>query len=221
MPFTISFLNPEFLWMTKSMTKRITPDYQESTLRISRVSLILFVTSAFFFACGQNEQMIFTDQERNWRIVGEDLWAFQNGELIGTASDGESYIVTEASYKDFELTLEFFPDSTVNSGVFILCSDFSVNAEVCHELNIWDRHPNQDFRTGSIVTKMKPLKKVNTLNKWNNYRIRNEGINTKVWVNDVLTADYDDSDREKGYIGLQIMGMGVIKFRNIKVRNLE
>ena len=82
-------------------------------------------------------------------------------------------------------------------------------------------HPNQDFRTGSIVTKTVPKVKVETLNKWNTYRIYASKSHIKVWLNDTLTAESYFEYPPEGYIALQAMGTGVIQFRNIKLKLLN
>ena len=182
---------------------------------------LLFVgISLILHSCSKKEQL-FQENADNWFEKGDATWSFEKGELIGTSEDGSGFVMTHKSYKDFILELEFYPDSTINSGVFLRCQDPNIDAADCHEINIWDLHPNQDFRTGSVVTKFVPLVKVNTLNQWNNYKIKNQGDHVQVWVNDTLTADLKDNSLEKGFLGLQAAGQGMIKFRNITVESLD
>lgn len=127
---------------------------------------ILFIV----FSCNTNKH-IFQENTKNWSIIGNATWKFSNKEFTGNVTNGEGYIFTKKSYKNFELQLEFKPDSTINSGVFIRCNK-EIKPTNCYELNIWDLHPNQEYRTGSIVLKNKPLAFVETINKWNSLKFK-------------------------------------------------
>lgn len=186
---------------------------------------LLLLISFFAISCeGENNTQIiqlFTENVQEWETQGNARWHFENDELIAESDSGLSYILTKDVYSDFELTLEFFPDSTVNSGVFIACNSKALDAENCHEMNIWDLHPNQDFRTGSIVTKVMPYEKVNTLNKWNTYKITLNENNVEVFINNILTAKLENGNLKEGYIALQVAEKGEIKFRNVQLRKLN
>ncbi len=178
------------------------------------VCLFVFLLN---LSCGESYEL-FQKEAKDWKNYGNAEWSFSNNTLIGKVSDGDGFVMTDRSYSDFILELEFKPDRTINSGVFVRCTQKELSATDCHELNIWDLHPNQDYRTGAIVTKVIPLKRLETLNKWNTYKIKTEQHRIQVWVNDTLTADADFEYPEKGFIGLQAMGTGEIRFRNITIR---
>lgn len=171
------------------------------------------------FSC-RDSSRLFNGKGGNWIIRGNAQWNFANNEFEGICKETEGFVMTKEKYADFELQLEFYPDSSINSGVFVRCQDFKLSATECHEMNIWDLHHNQEFRTGSIVTKSIPLVKVNTLNKWNSYRIKCKKEKVGVWVNDTLTAMFEDFEMKSGYIGLQASGNGKIKFRNVHLKPL-
>lgn len=176
---------------------------------------VLFLNSTFISA-----QTLFQENTKNWVIEGDASWKFNNNELIGLVEDGAGFVMTKSVYKDFVLEMEFKPDSTINSGIYIRCKEYAINIEDCYEINIWDLHPNQDFRTGSIVKKAIPLVKVETIDKWNTYKIKNKKDHIQVWVNGILTADIKDKALTEGHIGLQAMGTGEIRFRNVQVKSL-
>ena len=180
------------------------------------VVMILFIS----ISCNQS-QTLFQKNTNDWDAFGDANWNFSNNELIGEIKDGAGFVMTKQSYKDFILELEFKPDSTINSGVFIRCNKEEINPTDCFELNIWDLHPDQENRTGAIVTKHPPLTLVKTINKWNTYRIKAKKNQIQVWINDTLTADFSDKYLFEGYIGLQAKGKGTIRFRNIKIKNLK
>lgn len=163
---------------------------------------------------------LFEEKNGDWTEIGESQWLFENDEIIGIAKSTEGALMTKVKYADFRLTLEFYPDSTINSGVFVRCQDQVLSAADCHEINIWDMHPNQSYRTGAIVSKVTPIAIVHTLNQWNTYKIESIESKTRVWVNDILTAEYDDDKLLTGYIGIQANGSGVIKFRNLRLEGL-
>ena len=165
-----------------------------------------------------NSHELFQKDAKDWTAYGDAEWSYSKNTLIAKVSDGNGFIMTNHSYKDFILELEFKPDSTINSGVFIRCTKKELSAIDCHELNIWDLHPNQDFRTGAIVTKTVPLVEVQTMNKWNTYKIKTNKSQVQVWVNDTLTADSHQEYPLEGFIALQAMGVGEIQFRNMQIR---
>ena len=157
-----------------------------------------------------------SDYLRGWEIIGTADWELDKGVLTG--SDGEGYFVTTQAYDDVILEAEFHPDATINSGIFIRCPEGEQSATGCYEINIWDNHVNQEYRTGSIVTHGKPLKHINSVGKWNQYKIKAKGNRIQVWLNGKKTADLRDTKTSGGYIALQVNGQGIIKFRNVKIR---
>ncbi len=154
----------------------------------------------------------------NWQIGGDATWQFNQEEIIGESEGGAGFIMSSDAYDDFILELEFRPDDNINSGVFIRCEDHKMSPTKCYEINIWDNHPKQDFRTGAIVMISKPLAHVNTNNKWNTYKIKAKGTKIQAWVNGVKVADIVDNKRPSGYIGLQAAEGGMIKFRAVTIK---
>lgn len=164
--------------------------------------------------------ILFAEHSDNWSVQGEADWTFENGELVGNADSTVGYLVSKTIFKDFELSLEFKPDSTINSGVFVRCED-TISAGDCYEINIWDLHPNQDYRTGAVVTLAVPLAQVYTLNKWNTYKIKCHEGRIQAWVNGIQTVDLVNELHPEGTIALQANGVGEIRFRNVALKELE
>ncbi|MEP5611920.1 MAG: DUF1080 domain-containing protein [Cyclobacteriaceae bacterium] len=187
---------------------------------------LIALISSFLFACGGSSPskseaiILFAENSDNWSVEGEADWSFENAELVGIADSAAGLVISKASFKDFELNLEFKPDSTVNSGVFARCED-APSAGNCYELNIWDLHPNQDNRTGAVVTIAVPLAQVQSLNKWNTYKIICQGSRIQAWVNGTQTVDLVNELHEKGPIALQAASVGEIRFRNVEVSVFE
>lgn len=164
---------------------------------------------------------LFQENTNDWSIVGEADWSYSNNELIGKVDKESGFVLTKQTYKDFLLEMEFKPDSTINSGIFIRCNDNEINPKNCYEANIWDLHPNQDYRTGTIVLKSKPIATVETIGKWNTYKVKSEKDRISVWINDILTADIRDKAHPQGHIALQANGNGEIRFRNVRLQPIK
>ncbi len=161
---------------------------------------------------------LFEENSTAWFIDGDSKWKFEKNELIGVADSTTGFVITHDKYRNFELSLEFKPDSTINSGVFVQCAMPEMSAASCQELNIWDLHPNQKFRTGAITTKVEPYEIVETLNVWNTYKAITQEGSIKVYVNDILTSSMEKDTLVEGHIGLQAMGNGTIRFKNIRLK---
>lgn len=185
-----------------------------------RAKIVTVLVLILTVSC-QKSESLFQENQSDWDQGGNAHWSFSNGELIGKANDEVGFVMTKSTYKDFILELEFNPDDSINSGIFIRCKNFELSAEDCYEVNIWDLHPNQDFRTGSVVTRAKPLEIVETNNKWNTYKIKNVNDHLQIWINDILTIDMKDNSLVEGYIGLQASGTGSIGFRNVKISPIQ
>ncbi len=153
-----------------------------------------------------------------WNALGTANWELADGAV--QADSGGGMLVTEASYADFELTLEFWVDETANSGVFIRCSDpQSIRDTNSYEVNIYDTRPNQDYRTGGIVNFAKPTSVINSGGRWNTYEIVARGPRLTVTLNGTRTVDIEDTQYADGPIALQY-GAGIVKFRNVRIRPL-
>ncbi|MEH6588700.1 MAG: DUF1080 domain-containing protein [Halioglobus sp.] len=156
-----------------------------------------------------------------WHVSGDAQWSVDNGEIV-SAGAGDGYLYSDAIFGDFELRAEFWVDATTNSGIYIRCQDIdNIHPDTCFELNIWDQHPKQEARTGSIVFKvMPPLAQVETIGRWNTYEVTARGSSLVVKVNGTLTATMDDADPAAGFIALQHWATGTVKFRKVQLRPL-
>ena len=166
-------------------------------------------------------EVLFQEGTDDWFSDGDAEWKFVNSELIGSLDSGSGFVMTKKSYSNFILELEFKPDSAINSGIFVRCKENLISNIDCYEINIWDLHPNQDNRTGAVVTRAKPLKKVETIGKWSTYKIKNEKDHLQVWINDVMTIDLKNNELTEGPIALQAAESGKILFRNVRLSSLD
>lgn len=196
---------------------------KKTALKILTIGLVL-TTGIALIRCADRAtkpEMLFTEEAEDWLAMGDADWTFEGDELVGVVEEGSGFVMTKKTYKDFVLELEFKPDSTVNSGVFVRCKQRELSHTDCYEMNIWDLHPNQDFRTGAIVSRSVPEALVYTNDKWNTYKIRCEKGHLQVWINDILTADIQNDDLDEGYISLQAAESGEVRFRKLSLTPLK
>jgi hypothetical protein len=182
---------------------------------------MLFGLILIFNACGLGESaetVIFVKDSNDWFQEGGASWKFNGDQLVGTSLGGSGFVMTNKKYQSFTLSLEFYPDTGINSGIFVRCKNKKISNKDCYEMNIWDYHPDQESRTGSIVARAKPLVNVQTPGKWNSYKITCESNHIRTWINGKLTADIYNDDLSEGYIALQAAETGRIKFRNVKIK---
>jgi hypothetical protein len=149
--------------------------------------------------------------------LGKGNWSLEGGTLQGKAGE-QGYLVTAASYADFEIRCEFWADEDCNSGLFLRCQDRAkVSADNAYEVNIFDKRPDPSYGTGAIVnvSKVSPMPKA--ANRWNLYEIKAQGDRMIVSLNGVQTADARDARFKSGPLALQ-SAAGLIRFRSVLIR---
>jgi len=156
---------------------------------------------------------------KGWNVVGDANWAVVDKAV--QADKGSGFLVTPVAYRDFQITLEFWVSDDANSGVFLRCSDPKTITQMnAYEVNIFDKRPDQSYRTGGIVDVAKPASVIHTGGKWNNYDITARGSQLTVVLNGAKVVDVQDTKHAEGPIGLQY-GAGTVKFRNVRIRKLS
>jgi hypothetical protein len=157
----------------------------------------------------------------SWSQVGDlELQIDGNGAAAGPHEDS-AFLVSTEQYGDMKMSVEFLIEADTNSGIYIRCSDpAAINPDNCYEINIWDNHPNQDNRTGSIVRLAKPLAHVDTVGEWSVMEIEAVGDLIVVQVNGVETARFSNDRSASGHVALQFGAGGSLQFRNVKVEAL-
>jgi hypothetical protein len=156
---------------------------------------------------------------KGWNVVGDANWAVVDGAV--QADKGSGFLVTPVSYRDFQVTLEFWVSDDANSGVFLRCSDpKTINQMNAYEVNIFDKRPDQSYRTGGIVDVAKPGSVIQTGGKWNTYDITAKGPQLTVVLNGAKVVDVNDTKHVDGPLALQY-GAGTVKFRNVRIRTSQ
>ena len=155
---------------------------------------------------------------KGWDVVGDANWEVADGVI--QANKGTGFLVTPVPYRDFQITAEFWVTDDANSGIFIRCSDpKTISATNAYEVNIYDKRPDQSYRTGAIVDVAKPASVIMTGGKWSSFDITARGTKLTVLINGMPMVDVNDSKHARGPIALQY-GAGTVKFRNVRVRTL-
>ena len=153
-----------------------------------------------------------------WNVVGDANWSVTDG--IVQADKGSGFLVTPMPYGDFQITLDFWVTDDANSGVFIRCADpKTITATNSYEVNIFDKRPDQSYRTGGIVDVAKPMSVVNTGGKWSSFDITARGKTIVVKLNGMTMVDIEDGKFARGPIALQY-GAGTVRFRNVQIKAL-
>ncbi len=152
-------------------------------------------------------------------MLGNANWELADGAV--SANSGSGFLVSEQSYDDFQLRLEFWVDEPANSGIFIRCADpQSVNDRNSYEVNIYDTRADQTYRTGGIVHLAAPTTVINSGGQWNTYDITARGSRLIVILNGTQTVDTTDDQFRSGPVALQY-GAGIVRFRNVRIRSLD
>jgi Domain of Unknown Function (DUF1080) len=190
----------------------------------TRLHLLILAVLALNSSC-KNSQALFQESTSDWDKNGNATWGFSDGVLKGSITRGNSFVMTNQKFDNYILEMEFNPNEAMNSGVYIHCAERVINTEKCYEVNISDTNATPANRTGSIVPIAAPLVAVETINKWNTFKIKVEGNHFQVWTNGILTADATSDKLSDGFIALQALGNnqteGKIQFRNIKIKPLK
>ena len=160
----------------------------------------------------------------NFTPIGDANWKLEDGSVV--ANKGTGFLVTKASYGDFQLRAEFCVNDDANSGIFIRCTDAEkVTAKNAYEVNIYDKRPDPSYGTGAIVdvAKVDPMPKAG--GKWNVYEITAQGGVFTVVLNGQKTVDgVKDTQHPNGRIALQYGAVkdaeGIVKFRKVEIRSL-
>jgi hypothetical protein len=159
-----------------------------------------------------------------WHPIGNANWRLEGGAVV--ADKGEGFLITEHTYADFQLKVEFWVNDTANSGVFIRCAEpDKVTGANAYEVNIFDQRPDPTYGTGAIVNVAKVVPMPKAGGRWNFYDITAHGPRFTIVLNGKRTVNGAvDYKHASGWIALQygkaVVDTGVVKFRKVQIRTL-
>lgn len=153
-----------------------------------------------------------------WTAVGNANWSVQDG-ILAADKGAMSFLVSDASYRDFDLRVELWISPEANSGVFIRCSDRQTfNPANAYEVNVFDARPDPTYGTGAIVDVAKVSPMPRAAGRWSLLEISARGDSLTVVLNGEKTVDgVRNGAHAEGPIALQY-GSGVVKFRKVEIR---
>jgi hypothetical protein len=163
----------------------------------------------------------------NFTPVGEANWRAEDGAIVADKGKG-GFLLSKASFKDFQLRIEFWAAHNANSGIYMRCSEpKNLTDKTCYEANIFDQRPDQTYATGGVVHRGKVLQSVKAGGRWNTYEITAQGSKMTVVLNGTKTAEIDNVEFPSGPIALQYGSLppkgepgGAIRFRKVQIRPL-
>ncbi len=145
---------------------------------------------------------------------GGSHWEVVDGAITG-CGEPAGYLVSDGSYRNFVLSLDFKCSGDTNSGVFVR----SPMENGGYEVQIWNRQP-AGYNTGAIVGTAKTSRDFDIRpDDWNHYEITADGDHLVVVLNGQRTLDVHDARFAEGNIRLQYQ-LYPIAFRNIRLRPL-
>ena len=198
-------------------------------VRTSFISAVLLAAGLALSGCAHDQggpgwvTLLDGSSMKDWYAVGNANWRVEGGAVVADKLTGKAtgFLVSDKSYGDFELHVEFWASDDANSGIYMRCGNPVVFTDkICYEANIFDQRKDPNFGTGGMPNFAKvipPLPKAG--GKWNTYNITLKGNQIVLVLNGVKTAEASDGSLKSGQIALQYAA-GAVKFRNVRIREL-
>lgn len=166
------------------------------------------------------------------------------GVLLGrtVANTPNSFLCTDATYRDFELELEFKIDDGANSGIQIRSESrpdyqdgrvHGYQVEIDPSTRAWTAGLYDEGRRGWLADLKNNMAAQTSFHhgEWNSMRIEVSGDTFNTWLNDVQAVqDFHDGRTREGFIALQVHGVQKekdgttptyeVRWRNIRLRPL-
>jgi hypothetical protein len=184
--------------------------------------VLAFLSLTIVFSQSRNvSEMLFNGKDLSgWKqINGSATYEVRDGMIVGTTvnSPVNSFLVTEKTYSDFELEVEFKMDS-VNSGIQFRSESkggvqngrvFGYQVDFDPTARQWTGGIYDESRRGWIypLTYHPQGKTAFHAQEWNHCRIRCVKNSIQVWINHQPTASLVDDATLTGFIGLQVHGV--------------
>jgi hypothetical protein len=203
------------------------------------IALLLLITTSVSY--GQEWKQLFNGKDlKGWKqLGGKAVYETGNGEITGITVPNEpnSFLVTEATYGDFILELEFKLDAEMNSGIQFRSEskpDYQEGRVHGYQMEI---DPSPRAWTGGIYDEGRrewlytleynpEAKWAYRKNDWNKARIECIGNVMRTWINGIATAHLIDDLTTNGFIALQVHSIGKpeeagqkIHWRNIRLQS--
>ncbi|MBL8897432.1 MAG: DUF1080 domain-containing protein [Planctomycetes bacterium] len=218
--------------------------------RRSRCAALAFV----FAALAAAELRAQESPRRQWELLfdgeslkgwkqrgGEARYEIESGAIVGSSvpNTPNSFLCTERLFGDFALELEFQVDGELNSGIQIRSEArpdgqrekvFGYQVEIDPSPRAWTAGIYDESRRGWLNPLDRPeqagARGAFRPGEWNHLRVHAEGASIRTWLNGVPCADLLDAQTLRGFIALQVHGVGKreeplrVRWREIRVQDL-
>lgn len=167
---------------------------------------------------------------------GRATYAVEDGVIVGTTKPNQpnSFLCTEREYENFTLELDFKVDPALNSGIQIRSESrpdvkdgrvHGYQVEIDPSTRGWTGGVYDEGRRGWLadLSQNESARRAFRQGEWNHLRIEAVGDSIQTWINDVPAAVLEDGMTRRGFIALQVHGVGAnaeplqVRWRNILV----
>ncbi len=180
---------------------------------------------------------------KGWKILnGSAEYHVEDGVIVGVSKlkTRNTFLATKKDYSDFILEYEVKMEDGLNSGVQIRSlsrKDYYEGAVHGYQVELdaspraWSGGIYDESRRGWLYPlEYNPASKTAYRhNDWNKFRVEAIGSDIRVWLNGVQTVHLIDDMTAKGFIALQVHGIGndsskvgkTVSFRNIRIKTKD
>jgi hypothetical protein len=182
---------------------------------------------------------------------GKAKYTVEDGMIVGRSvpNTSNSFLCTPRDYGDFILEVDFKVDEGLNSGVQVRSQCFDepktlehngktikIAAGRVHGYQV-EIDPSPRAYSGGIydegrrgwladLKNNEPARRAFKPGAWNTFRVECEGDSIRTFINGVPAADLKDGMTPKGFIALQVHGVGAraepltVRWKNVRIREL-
>jgi hypothetical protein len=204
-----------------------------------RIILIVFTFFISITAVAQWKPLFNGKDLQGWKqLNGKAKYEVVRGEIVGTTvlNEPNSFLVTEQTFGDFILELDFRLDDEMNSGIQFRSEskpDYQNGRVHGYQMEI---DPSPRSWTGGIYDEARrdwlypleynpPAKQAYRKNEWNSARIECIGNVMRTWINGIASANVVDNLTPSGFIALQVHSIEKsedvgkkIRWRNMRIQ---
>ncbi len=174
------------------------------------------------------------------RRGGAAEYRVEDGAIVGQTRPNtpNTFLCTTRTFDDFVLELEFKIDDDLNSGVQIRSNSdpayqngrvHGYQVEIDPSARAWTAGIYDEGRRGWLqdLSHNERARKAFRHGQWNRLRIVCEGSLIRTYLNGVPAAVLEDDMTRRGFIGLQVHGVGAredpleVRWRDIRIRELD
>ncbi len=174
------------------------------------------------------------------RLGGEAEYKIENDVIVGETRPNQpnTFLCTKQKYEDFVLELEFRVDEELNSGIQIRSNSnaeyhngrvHGYQVEIDPSERAWSAGIYDESRRGwlSSLDRNERARNAFQHDDWNRLRIVANGPVFRTYLNNVPAALLVDGTTQRGFIGLQVHGVGArtdplrVSWRDIRIREIS